>query len=158
MTDLKSTRWSTIIEILFKLRTEMNAIKFNYALLILCLVFTAQGCSQVLRYKSPDVPDYSLGVLTTAKPEQVRIFTVDGLKATGKFKDISVREFPDTVKLLPGQHEIVPCLLTKRGVRYGEILKFYVQEENTYVINHKFKWDKTLKFWVECNGVDISTE
>ena len=89
--------------------------------------------------------------------ERVRIATVDGIKATGRYKNQLVREFPDTVRLLPGHHEVVPCLTTKKGVVYGEKLKFYAQEEYTYVINHKFKWDKTLKFWKECSGVDVST-
>ncbi len=136
----------------------MNAITVKDILFILIVTCILGACSQVIRYKNPDVPDYAVGILKTDKPERVRIFTVDGVKATGKLRDESVREFPDTVRLLPGYHEIVPCLLNAKGVRYGEKLNFYVQEENTYVLNHKIKWDKTLKFWVECNGVDITTE
>ena len=136
----------------------MKAIKFNYGLLFLCLVFIGLvGCS-TMKYKNPDAPDYSVAVLTSDKPNRLRIATVDGKKATGKFKGETVREFPDTLRLLPGYHEIVPCLLSVKGVRYGETLTFYAQEEMEYVVCYKVKWDKTIRFWVECNGVDITTE
>jgi hypothetical protein len=148
----------SIIEILFNLRNVMNAIKFNYIFFLLIIVLLLQGCTKVVRYKNPDAPDFSVGILTTDKPERIRIFTVDGVKATGKYKDESVREFPSTVRLLPGYHEVVPCYVNVKGIRYGEKLKFYVQEENTYIINHKFKWDKSIRFWVECNSVDVTTE
>ncbi len=136
---------------------KMKTIKFNYALMLLSVFVSILGCAHVERYSDPELPDYSVAILTTAKPERIRIATVDGIKATGRYKNQLVREFPDTVRLLPGHHEVVPCLTTKKGVVYGEKLKFYAQEEYTYVINHKFKWDKTLKFWIECSGVDVST-
>ncbi len=135
----------------------MKTIKFNYALILLALFFAALSCTHVERYTDPELPDYSVAILTTAKPERIRIATVDGVKATGRYKNLLVREFPDTVRILPGHHEVVPCLVTKKGVIYGEKLKFYAQEEYTYVINYKSKWDKTLRFWVECSGVDVST-
>jgi hypothetical protein len=136
----------------------MKAIKFNYTLLFLLTALVFQSCTQVVRYKNPDVPDFSVGVLTTDKPDRIRIHTVDGLPATGKFHGETVRQYPDTVRLLPGYHEIVPCYVGVKGVRYGEKLKFYVQEENAYILNHKIKWDKSIRFWVECNGMDVSTE
>lgn len=136
----------------------MNAIKFNLILFFLIATLTFQGCAKVIRYQNPDAPDFSVGFLISHKPDIIRIATVDGLSATGKFKGQTVREFPDTVRLLPGYHEIIPCLVNVKGVRYGEKLKFYVQEENEYTLYHKIKWDKTIRFWVECNGVDITTE
>lgn len=135
----------------------MKTVKLNYIFISFVFLFIVQGCSHVERYEIPDLPDYNVAILTTEKPEQVRIATVDGAKAAGKYKNITVREFPDTVRLLPGYHKIVPCLITKKGVVHGEELTFYAQEEYTYVINHKRKWDKTLRFWIECSGVDVSS-
>ena len=119
--------------------------------------FALSACS-VVRYTSPDAPDWAVGVLKTDNDLTVRISTVDGKKAIGKFRDQKVFENPAYLTLLPGFHTVEPCYLSINGETIGEPLSFYVQEENEYIIRHKIKWDKTHKFWIECDGVDITTD
>jgi hypothetical protein len=119
----------------------------------LCLV----SCSQ-MKYTSPDAPDWAVGLLKTDKPDVVRIFSVDGKAATGLLKGQPVTEFPDTLNLFPGFHNVVPCFISPGGEIYGNIISFYSQETKVYIIRHKVKWDKSIKFWVECDGVDITKE
>lgn len=120
------------------------------------LIFLS-SCS-IIRYTNPDAPDWAVGVLKTNDDVAVRIDSVDGKKAIGTFRGEKVFEYPDSVTLLPGFHTVVPCYLNLDGAIEGEPLSFYVQEENEYIIQHKIKWDKSIHFWIECNGVDISTE
>ena len=135
----------------------MHLKKSVYIILILgLLLFVVSSCS-VLRYTNPDAPDWAVGVLKT-DDSAVRIASVDGKKATGTFQGEFVFEYPDSVTLLPGFHTVEPCLINLNGVNEGPPLAFYVQEEKEYIIRHKIKWDKSLRFWIECDGVDITTE
>lgn len=136
----------------------MNKIKFNYSLLILGIVLICFSACSTLKYTSPDAPEWAVGVLKTDDPASVRIASVDGKKATGTLKGHPVNEFPDSVILLPGFHTIVPCFIDANGVLYGDSLSFYSQEKNEYTLWHKIKWDKTIKFRIECKGVDITTD
>lgn len=129
----------------------------NILWLIGILLFVTSACS-VLRYTNPDAPDWAVGVLKTDDDVAVRIASVDGKKATGTFRGEKVFEYPDSVTLLPGFHSVVPCYLSLNGELEGEPLSFYVQEENEYIICHKIKWDKSIRFWIECDGVDITTD
>ena len=136
----------------------MKAIKFNYTLVFLGMILCVlQSCS-VQRYKAPDEPVWAIGTLKSSDPSTVRISSVDKKTATGTFHGKAVREFPDTVKIAPGYHEIIPCFLERKGIVYGPELSFYSQEEQEYIVCYKIKWDKSIRFWVENNGRDITTE
>lgn len=134
-----------------------NQLVKNTLWLIGVFLLFISACS-VIRYTNPDAPDWAVGVLKTDDDASVRISSVDGKKAIGTFRGEKVFENPDSVTLLPGFHTVVPCYLSLNGETKGDALSFYVQEENEYIIRHKFKWDKSLKFWIECDGVDITTE
>ena len=130
---------------------------------IICLFFTLgamlclTACSP-MRYKNPTMPETAVGSLKTDCTASVRIASIDGKLATGTLKGFYVKEFPDSLTILPGFHYVTPCYLTPEGVIYGDVLNFYAQAQKTYIIRHKVKWDKTIKFWVESDGVDITTE
>lgn len=135
-----------------KTRTFLGALSF------IGLTFFCLSACTVLKYTNPDAPEWALGVLKTEDPARLRIASVNGKTATGALKGEPVYEFPDSVTLLPGLHGIAPCLLRPQGVIYGDVLSFYAQAGNEYIIRHKIKWDKSIKYWIECKGVDITTD
>ncbi|MBU1171034.1 MAG: hypothetical protein KKD44_15860 [Proteobacteria bacterium] len=136
----------------------MKTIKFNYTLLLLGLTFYCLSACSIMKYNNPKAPQWAVGVLKTDDKTSVRILSVDGKKSTGTLGGQPVSEFPDSVNLLPGFHAIVPCYLSNHGEIQGEVLSFYAQVETEYMIRHKIKWDKSIKFWIECNGVNITTD
>lgn len=129
----------------------------RYILFFALLLFLVSSCS-VIRYTDPDAPKWAVGSLKTDDDTAIRIESVDGKRAAGFLRGESVFEYPSQVNLLPGFHTVVPCYLTLNNTILGPPLTFYVQKENEYIIRHKVKWDKSLRFWVECNGVDVTTD
>lgn len=135
----------------------MRPIKFTSILLAGFFLFGLWACT-VLKYTGPDAPEWAVGTLRTEDPAVLRIAAVNGKTATGTLKGETAYELPDTVTLLPGSHTITPCRLNPRSVIYGDPIAFYAQAGNEYILRHKIKWDKTVRYWVECKGVDITTE
>lgn len=137
----------------------MRIIKFYDILSVMILFFllsATAGCVSS-KYKAPALPEWAVGILKT-DDISIRIAYIDGQKATGKLRGEAAGELPDTVILAPGFHQITPCYTGETHYIYGDILRFYVQKEQDYVLSHKIKWDKTVKFWIEHKGIDITTE
>ncbi|WP_459923251.1 hypothetical protein [Desulfatiferula olefinivorans] len=135
----------------------MRPTTFTFMLLSGLILFGASACT-VLKYTGPDAPEWAVGTLRVEDPAVLRIAEVNGKTATGTLKGETAYELPDTVTLLPGSHSITPCRLNPRGVIYGDPVSFYAQAGNEYILRHKIKWDKSVRYRVECNGVDITTE
>lgn len=141
----------------------MRNFQYNFSnlfkiALIPALAFIFSSCV-ISGYKTPDLPPWQVATIKTDKPEKIRVHSIDGLSATGTLNGEKAREFPGTVIVTPGLHVIVPCYLNADSeVIYGDPLRFYTQQEQDYIIRHKVKWNKNIRFWVENNGVDITTE
>ena len=141
----------------------MKSIKFNYSVLLIIVtaVITGSlitGCVSA-KYKTPDLPEWQVAIISSADPESVRIYEIDGQIATGKLNGEKVSELPDKVIVSAGQHKIVPCFINgETGLIYGDPIRFYSRQEEEYIIKHKVKWDESIRFWIEHKGVDITTE
>ena len=141
----------------------MKSIKFNYSVLLIIVtaVITGSlttGCVSA-KYKTPDLPEWQVAIISSADPESVRIYEIDGQIATGKLNGEKVSELPDKVIVPAGQHKIVPCFLNaETALVYGDPIRFYTRQEEEYIIKHKVKWDESIRFWIEHKGVDITTE
>lgn len=133
-------------------------LKLTGAMIMVVFLFFITGCISS-KYRTPELPPWQVATIISSDPDDVRIYKIDGLIATGKLKGERVGEFPGTVIVDSGSHVIIPCYMNRgAGVVYGEPVRFYTQHEQDYIIRHKVKWDKSIRFWVENNGVDITTE
>lgn len=137
----------------------MVRIKFNYPILFFFfLVFFFSACVNS-KYRAPDIPEWQICTIKSGEPDSVRISEVNGKCATGRLNGKKTGEFPDTISVPKGQHEILPCYINRYGkVIYGKKIQFYAQQQQEYIIKHKIKWDKSIRFWIENNGIDITTE
>jgi hypothetical protein len=133
-------------------KSSVKLVFIGFALFI-----ATTGCS-MFRYTAPNEPEWTLSTLKTENPAAIRISIVDGQKASGTLNNSTSWNLPDTVKIAPGPHKIVPCLIDGNDIVSGEKISFYSQAGQTYVLRYKVKWDKTARFWIENNGVDITTE